>query len=334
MGSTSFVVILHGALAASPNVLALSERAPSALEPGAASTDAAAATGELGAELGESCSVCSSRHFLMVHEGDHESATALVDLLEADQRRFFGLFSAAGFALQEIDHPLVWVLLNNRRELATLSRETEHRDLSWLDAYYSPRTNGVALLRSQAAPTRRALPEPAMSADATPVACLAPAAGVDAVRAVHELAHQLAFNSGLMRRGVTYPLWVAEGMADYFAAVVSECGGRRSSDSMSSPHSSDTTSGPWLPLRQLMRVTELPDDDPAAVSSIYDQAQSLFGFLLSTRRGQLVAFLSAMADADPGPTSGGEIAARFVAAFGDPDGIEQTWTGSVGHCRQ
>ncbi len=32
----------------------------------------------------------------------------------------------------------------------------------------------------------------------------------------HEMTHQLAYNSGLQKRGVMYPLWVSEGLATFF----------------------------------------------------------------------------------------------------------------------
>ena len=36
-----------------------------------------------------------------------------------------------------------------------------------------------------------------------------------AAHASHELAHQLAFNSGLMVPGAVYPVWVVEGLAEF-----------------------------------------------------------------------------------------------------------------------
>ena len=323
-------ILLHAALAAGPVVVADPVVATSTLESWVGPSTVPVGGDELARYFNGGYRLSTSRHFLMVHAGDNDSAAALVDLLEDGRARFFKLFGAAGFALHDFDQPLLWELFDTHAQLDRMSFETERRDLSWLDAYYSPRTNRVALVRLQAAAPVADQEGVAFLASARPQVCTTPVVGVDVARVVHELAHQLAFNSGVMERGVAYPVWVAEGLADHFAGVVSLCANRRSL--LASDQRAAVTAGrprPRLPLRELVGLRSVPDDDPALANTIYDEAESLFGFLLTARRVALLAFLTRVAISGPGIPTRRECEAQFDAAFGDIDALETAWVAST-----
>src|SRR5690606_31731957 len=103
-----------------------------------------------------------------------------------------------------------------------------HSDMSWSQGYYSARTNLVALADPDHH-SRRGTGLRILDAGSGAASITFASASEDAVpslhhagarRTTHEVAHQLAFDSGLQRRGVMYPLWVAEGLATTFEVEV------------------------------------------------------------------------------------------------------------------
>jgi hypothetical protein len=114
-------------------------------------------------------------------------------LLEHVPSRFFQIFEGAGFHLERPAEKLVWVLLTDRHLFNQYAAKTDGISRNSLNAYYSARSNRVALLIDP------------QSGRQNPF--------TDFARARHEAAHQLAFNTKLQTRGVMYPLWATEGLA-------------------------------------------------------------------------------------------------------------------------
>ena len=320
MSIFSLPLVIHAALAATPVTMTSPPVAPGSPLSG----------GELAHHFVGSHRVATSQHFRMVHTGDADAGEALVDMLEEGRARFLHLFSAAGFALYDVGQPLVWALFDTHAEFDRMSFETERRDLSWLDAYYSPQTNCVTLVRLQTEEMVADSDGTVVATSARPLACTTPVSGTDVARVLHELAHQLAFNSGVMERGVVYPLWAAEGLADYFAGFLSPCAQRRSrfwAGGLTAAKGDGR--GSSLTLRELVGLTDLPGDDSTVANAIYDEAESLFGFLLETRRDALLAFLAAAALSRSGEATRSEREGKFVSAFGDIDLLEAAWVDST-----
>jgi len=123
---------------------------------------------------------------------------------------------ALGFEPRAIAAPLTVVFLRDRETFITFARERDLIDASRMGGYYAPAGNRVVLYDDRSTESFAAAlasPDPAERA----------AAARDASRATrrkiaHEAAHLLAFNTGVQERGVEYPGWFTEGLAERVAA--------------------------------------------------------------------------------------------------------------------
>jgi hypothetical protein len=113
---------------------------------------------------------------------------------------------------------------------------------------------------------------------------------------MHEVAHQLSFNSGLLRREGDIPLWLAEGLATYCEPTVN---GAWQGIGEPNPHRANGLAsqlrggGGFLSLRAL-----LENDDwlrraerPEQVALGYAQSWALFGLLMRDRPKSLRRYL-------------------------------------------
>ncbi|MCY2925655.1 MAG: DUF1570 domain-containing protein, partial [Planctomycetota bacterium] len=184
-------------------------------------TDDAARCQALAGRMGLSLRTYQSQHFLLLWAGQADAAAQTGGLLDQASRRFHDGFIAAGFPVKPPPDKLVWVCLGSYDALETYGRQADGVEVSWMDAFYSLRTNRVAVVQGGGSWATAKAPSARAGAG---VAFGSPGAGLTAdgqlnLRTVtHELAHQLAFNSGLQRRGLTYAFWLTEGLATNFEA--------------------------------------------------------------------------------------------------------------------
>jgi hypothetical protein len=135
---------------------------------------------------------------------------------------------------------------------------------------------------------------------------------------MHECAHLLSFNSGLLQRGGDVPVWLAEGLATY-------CESTDEGDwqSLGSPnpmriHDLRRARGNFLSVQDLMRDNWLNSN---AVLLGYAQSWALYHMLMKERPAQLNKYLQTIA-ARRVPEYR---LADFVAAFGDVQALEQRY---------
>ncbi len=151
----------------------------------------------------------------------------------------------------------------------------------------------------------------------------------DVTRLTHELAHQLAFNSGIQKRGVMYPIWVSEGLATNF-----ECGGLMTGSALPSNTARGSSlatayaAGELVPLRQFIVQTRVPADVQASRSH-YAQAWAFFRFLLTEYPESLREYLYREANQPAGRRDANVMLSRFTDAFGTPESLEQAWNAFV-----
>ena len=163
----------------------------------------------LGSQIGLNLNVQESNHFLLLSSMDPASAASTAAFLNQVSQRFYDSFTRAGFAPCPASDKLVCLCVDNYSELDTYGRLADGAEVSWMDAFYSHRTNRVAVVRNAG----EAGPRPANTGTAGPLNArpmpvtasprpVAPSSASLNLRTVtHELAHQLAFNSGLQRAG-------------------------------------------------------------------------------------------------------------------------------------
>ena len=252
-----------------------------------AGDNATAFVGEDAVHFRKGCSAVSTDHFTVVHDMQSDEAAGMAAVLEFAYTQFESCFGARGFSLQAPEAPLEWMCFRKTGSFSRYALATENVDLSWLTGYYSSRTNRVAVVR----PGRiRKWHGPGKQ-----VADVAPRVedGIDAelVKIVHEAGHQLAFNTGLQRRGVMYPLWATEGVALVFEDCVSDfLPGGRYSDARKKRLLDLHRQGQLIELDEFVTMPRLSAD--RCDVDVYAQAWGFFLFLSENRAADLKDYFS------------------------------------------
>lgn len=211
-------------------------------------------------------------------------------------------------------------------------------DMSLLDGYYSARTNRVAFVWPSETPFANAKPTLA-SATSSPSDTMyalpmdAPRTTQDPVvdipRVQHEAAHQLAFNSGLLTRGVMYPVWVSEGLAVNFEyGGMADCVAGGNNEDRRCHLSHALCSGSLVPLDEFVtqaRVNYAHDD----TTVVYAQSWAFFNFLYKERPEELKKYLKMIGQLPRGRRSGETMRREFETAFGPVSQMRTAWDSFV-----
>ena len=271
--------------------------------------------------FGPSFSAFTSSNFKIVHDADKTEAEKIAQLLELTYQQFQSTFKSRGFELRNPDDKLMWVCFSDCGRFNTYALEADGMDLSWLSGYYSSKTNVVAIIKPHAQAYLRENQPPAKNEDASILAITSiPGAHPDVVKIMHEAAHQFAFNTGLQKRRVMYPLWLSEGLATSF-----EAGQIPQSDDVRTLRLVEMyQQGNLIPLNEFITITRLPADSQTH-KDIYAQACGLFNFLCEQRSGELKNYLNELYKLEPGMRSGQVLRSEFVSAFGPIDKLEGPW---------
>ncbi|MGE5294728.1 MAG: DUF1570 domain-containing protein, partial [Solirubrobacterales bacterium] len=273
----------------------------------------------------------STEHFTIIHEvGSNTAATGRA--LESTYHRFYDVFAKAGFRLSPSADHLVWICFPQQSGFNKYALQAEGMDLSWLDGYYSTLTNRVAVVQPDVQVAEEEPVSPPRMGDiritlaanrqSEKVLPMSPPGHCfDVTRLTHELAHQLAFNSGIQKRGVMYPIWVSEGLATNFecdglttASVLPSNAARRSSLATA------YAAGELVPLRQFIVQTRVSADIETSRAR-YAQAWAFFRFLLTEYPTNLRTYLQREADLPGGRRDANVILSRFAEAFGSPESL-------------
>lgn len=287
--------------------------------------------------------------FVLLHNTAPERAATRAALLELTHQRFFEAFGDF-YDLDDAERPLVCVLFADEDAYARYARRVDRLDMSWAGGYYSSRTNRMVLYDAPTdAPAdercercgERHEPEaakvPVSDVDASDPETLLLAAAEEAGAAAspplnlasttHEAAHQLAFNTGLQRRGVMYPFWVSEGLACAFET--------NSPDEpfglgKPNPNRLEDLRGAMrrdalIELERFVSMTRPPTRDRQRLNGIYAQAWALFQYLYLHERDALAAYLRTLADLPAGRRSERKLRREFTDAFGPIEQLEERW---------
>ena len=294
---------------------------PAVLRPLPNSPDASEENADLLRLVDSSLYSRTTAHFVIFHDPqtDFEEVKTLASLLEQGYRQFFAFFLHAGLPLTPPDQKLTWVCFSGEDAFYSYTQKADKMDLSWLDAYYSSRTNRVAILMPPGPPGAR----PALFTldDSDPQsAAFARQPSGEVMRIVHELAHQMAFNTGPQKRRVMYPFWVSEGLAVWFENHI--CGslnGDRCRDLAEMQNQRH-----MLPLEKLITLT-CPPSDPQLRRQVYAQALAFFSFLLEQHGEDLSRYLGQLHKLEPGRRPPQILQKEFTRCFGSEKGIQTPW---------
>jgi hypothetical protein len=287
--------------------------------------------------LGASFQTTTTEHFAFLHETNAAYIAQAGTALEHAYRQFYESFSQTGFDLTRTSDRLIWICFPQQSGFNQYALQAEGMDLSWLDGYYSTLTNRVAVVQANPRmPNREEVNPPLANGmrvtlaanrqteeGVLPMSAAEPR--LDVARLTHELAHQLAFNSGLQKRVVMYPLWVSEGLATNFEfdwppnAGLAR-GNTLRCNSLVEAHAA----GELVSLRRFIVQTRAPAD--AKVSRrYYAQAWAFFRYILTERSEDLRHYLRRMAEMPPGRREAAALLAEFTEAFGRPEALEPSW---------
>ena len=278
--------------------------------------------GNLPAGLRGSFKTRNTDHFSIISGPRQAQGEKIADVLELAYSHFKSLFERHDFELRAPEEKLTWITFADTASFNRYAAETEGRDLSPLTGYYSAGTNAVAMITPQKMSTWRVKEQASPSLDI--IAC-PPDAEADLVKLVHEAAHQLSFNTGLLKRKVMYPLWASEGLAMVFErSLLSEY-------FQSSRYTSLRARQLAMLYRrgQLIRLDEfigMSRVDDARAIDVYAQAWGLFQFLCDHRTEALRWYCSSLYHLEPGWRSEQTLRDEFVRAFGSLDQLDRQWT--------
>jgi hypothetical protein len=304
------------------------------------SGDLSAVLPSLKSLAGVSFQATTTEHFAIVHEAGAEEIVGTGRALEAAYRHFYNVFSRAGFELSRSEDRLTWICFPQQSGFNKYALRAEGMDLSWLDGYYSTLTNRVAVVQPNLRMAEREPVNPprigdmritlAANKQSENVLPMAPAGPrLDITRLTHELAHQLAFNSGLQKRGVMYPVWVSEGLATNFESDDwSESSDMSPNAARSGCLATAYAAGELIPLRQFAVQTRVPADAHLSRQH-YAQAWAFFRFLLTERPDSLRLYLQHVANRPAGRRGEDVLLSEFIDVFGSPEALERAWNAFV-----
>ena len=329
MLSRLFFGVIAFALAAVPVKDATPQFAETATDPSLAPLVA------LAAGIGPHYRIDTSDHFAIVHAAEPLWAQEMRTALERSHMEFYRRLEGAGFHVNRPTERLVWLCFTEHSQFESYGMAVDQMDLSWLDGYYSARTNRVALVRLPPAHLHKAVtPISTVRGLANPprtdAVSLSSYPDIDLPRASHEAAHQLSFNSGLLKRGVMYPLWVAEGLATNFEVETLEAFGSDAPDPQRVGHLTRAVAAHRAPpFAEFLAVTRVPADDALAANDLYDYSWGVFRFLLAEHRDRLAAYLEALTHISPGPRSERALRRELESAFGSLEALGGEWEAYV-----
>lgn len=255
---------------------------------------------EMIARLGPEVTTRNSDHYTVFFAPgvatSNEAEAHTVALLERTLLNFYQVMQASGFRLQTMSGPLPWIAFANSGQFNRYAIETDRMNLSWLDGYYSARTNRVVMMRLT--------PE----------------------RTAHEAAHQLAFNSGLQTRGVMYPLWVSEGLATSFETACVQTAGPGMDNAGRRMRLLEARDNHRLrPLAEFLTMTRVPAGDTEVSEDLYAQCWGVFQFIFKHHRRELRAYLVTLARLPAGPRNVDRLSAELTRGFGDMPKLTRQW---------
>lgn len=292
------------------------------------------------AQAGAKPRVCSTDQFMLLSCGDPAQDRATGQFLAQVYERFTQSFTQAGFSVNRPSDKLIVLCLGSYDQLDAYGRLADNTEASWMDAYYSMRTNRVAFVRQGGRSAQTHL-----NLTATGVRTVAAQPGssgrsnqcpaypdLNPKTVTHELAHLLAFNTGLQNRAIANPFWLTEGLATNFEAGPSGTVGLgQTSSNYDRRLASAKAGGRVTRLDRFIGMTEITSGSGEATLDAYAQAWGLFHFLLESRRGQLIAYMRDLASPRLIPLDGQGAARRFVAAFGPIDQVEAEFLRFIDH---
>ncbi|MBP87244.1 MAG: hypothetical protein CMJ64_11070 [Planctomycetaceae bacterium] len=272
-------------------------------------------------ELPNGFRVHKTAHYVLCYNTSPAYAEWCGALFERLYLAFTTYWSRRGFELHEPEWPLVALIFDRKSSYASYAKSELGAATMDIPGYYSLRTNrvimydltgagGVAGQRTTVANITRSLSRPGAERNVATI--------------IHEATHQVEFNCGLHTRYADIPLWVSEGIANYFETPdLKSSKGWRNIGSVNRFRLAEFKRN--LRHRQADSLKTLLSNDerfrnPRTALQAYAEAWALNYFLIRKHSKEYMAYMQTLAKKRPlrydDPE---ERLALFRQAFGDLD---------------
>ncbi len=298
-----------------------------------------------------------SPHFLVVHNNSLPWAENRARMLELTYNCFFDVFSWAHFQPIPPAAHLHAIAFSHHSDFINYAKTVDGKTRDWFHGYYSARTNRIALYDYQTSPKMaeaskkiaqltesekqltdklaHALKNHDSATAANTRASLyktrnqlkkelprhTTIVGLNNIaHSIHETAHQLAFNTGIQKRGVTYPIWFSEGLATAFETTTPAVGFGPHTDNRYRRRvfSKNTRQNKLIPPDQFISMIAPPDHDEEILSAAYAQSWATFHYLFNRHPVQLRKYIVMKLKQQPGRLNVKQLHDEFVQFFGQP----------------
>ena len=232
---------------------------------------------------------------------------------------FQNFWSQAGFEPEEPGQPLVVVIFSDRERYEAFAARDLGAAADRVVGYYNLMSNRVTTFDLTGSDTLAG--RPARSAGRAGLEILAsPDASGLVATLVHEATHQMAFNCGMHRRLAPVPLWVSEGVANYFETPDLANGrGWRGVGGVNRPRLERFLAAHRPGTLEPMVFGDEPFRRADEAIDAYARAWALTYYLMQTRREAFVGYLRTLSRKEPFGDDSPEIRRQdFVDAFGAP----------------
>jgi hypothetical protein len=314
------------------------------------------------ARLGAGFKTYRSRSYLVLSNADDDWTRSRITLLERAREQYFRDLDRLGVPVHPHAHRLVCVFFGEHADYLAFARDHDGFDAGWTAGYYSMGHNAIIVHDDRTSPSlwqvmreleeyqdridelRGQADKAERQWDYERSQLLQDAAGdlethlreerariedevlkFGVAKVLHEAIHLLAFNTGLQRRGSSYPLWVSEGLAASFEAHGAN--GQFGFAFEYEPREAELRS---LALKDdlpdLSRVVTMDDNTGLVADTarpLYAVAYGLFKELHRTERERLAAYLGELADLPAGAQTPAQHLERFERHFGDVSTLER-----------
>ena len=254
-------------------------------------------TSQLRAEFGDRFDIVQTNHFVICSAAGQAYAQWCGALLEKVRRKFFDYWGRVIADQHVPDRPLIVIIFKNRKEFAHYAGQNTAAELSDSFGYYSARSNRIYLFDL----TARQGSAPAKTT--RDVFRLMSSTPFSVATIVHEVTHQVAFNSGLQTRYADNPLWMSEGLAMFFETPdLRKSRGWQSAGRINRLRLDQLRRG-WkrLPADSLRQLVANDDRirNPDQVELAYAESWALSHFLIRKYRDKYVAYLKIISQKKP-----------------------------------
>jgi len=285
-------------------------------------------------ECGEGYQVRQTAHWFIVFKAEAKWVDDTAAMLERTHDLYFEQFKKAGLEPRPLEEKLVCILVGSQEDFAKYM-EGVRKSTSRPDGparpsdpsskgsrrlgagSYSGQTNRIQMCDIRALPRGGGKPAGGARADLENLA-----------RTAHEAAHQLSFNTGVLKAGPFCPMWLGEGLAANFEFTDPAKPFGPLTDNLS-PRAGRLkqlfAEGKLVPLKEFLTQSPAQAHQDENRGPNYFEGWGLFRFLITERPAQLKAYLAALAALPRGLRGPGQALSVFETAFGPLEEVEKDW---------